>query len=287
MQLIQTTHTRTLLTTLFPNRLPFQHILFLHQLFISISIAITRVGPVIFPGLATSKAGKDNLEWIRPVTERLVVLAQMAEKEVSRMLAVELRAMHGVPPEERPDALIEATPADRPPTTQHSTFNIAHQPRKWDPEIMGRLTREMENMIVDKELRGHPMLGTIWEGVVKNKYEELRLRRLRTQSQLQPPSPSPPPLEILPYLQARSRANSEPPQSLPPSFLSPPTSVSTLPPRTEDAYTIGPGGQSRGGSPAPVLEASPEPVPIKRSQSQTPGYVRARSLDLIAQENRL
>ena len=150
---------------------------------------------------------------------------------------------------------------------------------------MGRRTGEMENMIVDKELRGYPMLGTIWEGVVQNKYEELRLQRLRTQSQLLPPSPSPP--QILPYLRARSRANSESPQSLPPSFLSPPTSVSTLPPRTEDAYTIGPGGQSRGGSPAPVLEASPEPVPIKRSKSKTPGYVRARSLDLIAQESRL
>ena len=283
LQLIQTTHTRTLLTTLFPNRLPFQHILFLHQLFISTSIAITRVGPVVFPGLATSKAGKDNLEWIRPVTERLVVLAQMAEKEVSRMLAIELRAMHGVPAEEGPDALIEATPAERPPPAQQSTFNIAHQPRKWDPEIMGRLTREMENMIVDKELRGHPMLGTIWEGVVKSKYEELRLQRLRVQSQLQPQP------QVPPYIRARSRANSEPPQGLPLSFPSPPTSVSTLPPRTEDAYTytIGPGGQSREGSPAPVLEASPEPVPIKRSLSKTPGYVRARSLDLIAQESRL
>lgn len=282
LQLTQTTHTRTLFTTLFPNRLPFQHILFLHQLFISTFIAITRVGPVLFPGLATSKEGKDNLEWIRPVTERLVVLAQIAEKEVSRMLAIELRAMHGVAVEERPDALIEATPAERPPPTQQSTFNIAHQPRKWDPEIMGRLTREMENMIVDKELRGHPMLGTIWEGVVQNKYEELRLQRLRVQSQLQPQP------QIPPYIRARSRANSEPPQSQPPSlFLSPPTSVSTLPPRTEDAYTYTVGPHSRGGSPAPVLEASPEPVPIKRSPSKTPGYVRARSLDLIAQESRL
>ena len=191
-------------------------------------------------------------------------------------------------PEERPAALIEATPADRPPTTQHPTFNITQQLRKWDSEIMGRLTREMGNMAVNKELRGHPMLGTIWEGVVKNKYEELCLRRLWTQAQLQPPSPSTPSPQILSYLQARSRANSEPPQSLPPSFPSPPTSVLTLPPRTEDAYTIGPGGQFRGGSPTPVLEASPEPVPSSAaSQSKTPGYVRARSLDLIAQENRL
>ena len=30
----------------------------------------------------------------------------------------------------------------------------------------------------------------LWEGVVKNKYEELRLRRLQTQSLPQPPSPS-------------------------------------------------------------------------------------------------
>jgi len=286
LQLIQAPHTQTLLTTLFPNRLPFQHILFLHQLFISTSIAITRVGPVIFPGLATSKAGRDNLEWIRPVTEQLVILAQTAEKEVSRMLAVELRAMHGVPVE-RAGALTEAAPTKCPPPTRHATFNVAHQPRDWDPEIMGRLAREMENMIVDKGLREHPMLDTIWEGVVTNKYEELRLQKLQAQSY--PYSQSQPQPQIAPMLRirARSRANSEPPQSLPPSLSSPPSSVSTLPPRTEDAYTVYPGEQSRAGSPVPVLESSPEPVPIKRSPSKTPGYVRARSLDLVAQECRL
>ena len=286
LQLIQAPHTQILLTTLFPNRLPFQHILFLHQLFISTSIAITRVGPVIFPGLATSKAGRDNLEWIRPVTEQLVVLAQTAEKEVSRMLAIELRAMHGVP-SEGADALIEAAPTRCPPPIRQSTFNIAHQPRDWDPEIMGRLTREMENMIVDKGLRGHPMLDTIWEGVVTNKYEELRLQKLQSQSCPFPQSQPQPQIVLMPQIRARSRANSEPPQSLAPSLPSPPTSVSTLPPRTEDAYTVDPREQSRAGSPVPVLESSPEPVPIKRSPSQTPGYVRAKSLDLVAQEYRL
>jgi len=193
------------------------------------------------------------------------------------MLAVELRAMHGVPVEERTDALIEAAPAKRPPLRQ-SIFNIAHQPREWDPEIMGRLTSEMENMIVDKHLKGHPMLGTIWESVVKNKYEEVRLQRLQAQSQLQLPSP---------HIRARSRANFEPPQIPPPSPPSPSMWVSTPPPRTEGAYTVGPEGQSRGGSPVPVFEASPEPVPIKQSPSKTPGYFRAKSLDLIAQESRV
>lgn len=286
LQIIQATRTQTLLTTLFPNRLPFQLILFLHQLFISTSIAITRVGPVIFPGLATSKAGRDNLDWIRPVTERLVILAQTAEKEVSRMLAVELRAMHGVPVEGA-DLLIEATPTKSPSPARQATFNIAHQPRDWNPEIMGRLTSEMENMIVDKGLREHPMLDTIWEGVITNKYEELRLRRLQAQSypyshsQLQP--------QVVPVtrIRARPRVNSEPPQSSPSALPSPPTSVSTLPPRTEDAYTVYLGEQSRAGSPVPVLESSPEPVPIKRSLSKTPSYVRAKSLDLVAQECRL
>lgn len=286
LQLIQAPHTQILITSLFPNRLPFQHILFLHQLFISTSIAITRVGPVIFPGLATSRAGRDNLEWIRPVTEQLVVLAQTAEKEVSRMLAIELRAMHGVP-SEAADALIEAAPTNYPPPIRQATFNIAHQPRDWDPEIMGRLTREVENMIVDKGLREHPMLDTIWEGVVTNKYEELRLRKLQSQSYPFPQSQPQPQIVLMPQIRARSRANSEPPQSLAPSLPSPPTSVSTLPPRTEDAYTVNPGEQSRAGSPVPVLESSPEPVPIKRSPSQTPGYVRAKSLDLVAQEYRL
>jgi len=158
--------------------------------------------------------------------------------------------------------------------------NQFEQPQEWDPEIMSRLRREMEHMIVDKKLRGHPMLGTIWEGVVKSKYEEMRLQQSRSQSrQLQPPP--------LIFTRARSRATSEPPQSQPPSLTSPPTSVSTLPPRTEDAYTYGLQGQSREGSPVHILESSPEPVPIKRSPSKTPGYVRARSLDLIAQESRL
>ncbi len=286
LQLIQATQTQTFLTTLFPNRLPFQHILFLHQLFISTSIAITRVGPVIFPGLATSKAGRDNLEWIKPVTERLVILAQTTEKEVSRMLAVELRAMHGVPVEGT-DPLIEAAPTKSPSPARQATFNITHQPRDWDPEIMGRLTSEIENMIVDKGLREHPMLDTIWEGVITNKYEELRLQRLRTQSY--PHSHSPPLPQIVPVTRtrARSRVNSEPPQSSPPSLPSPPTSVSTLPPQTEDAYSVYLGEPSRAGSPIPILESSPEPVPIKRSLSKTPGYVRAKSLDLVAQECRL
>ena len=286
LHLIQATRTQTLLATMFPNRLPFQHILFLHQLFLSTSIAITRVGPVIFPGLATSKGGRDNLDWIRPVTERLVILAQTAEKEVSRMLAVELRAMHGVPVEGA-DLLIEPTPTKLPSPARQATFNITHQPRDWNPEIMGRLTSEMENMIVDKGLREHPMLDTIWEGVITNKYEELRLRRLHAQSHSHSHSPPQPQIAPVTRIRARPRVNSEPPQSSPPALPSPPTSVSTLPPRTEDAYTIYPGDQSRAGSPVPVLESSPEPVPIKRSLSKTPGYVRAKSLDLVAQECRL
>jgi hypothetical protein len=154
---------------------------------------------------------------------------------------------------------------------------------------MGRLTREMEDMIVDKGLRDHPILDTIWEGVVTNKYEELRLQRLQAQSFPQSQSQSQPQSQLapVPQIRARSRANSEPPQSSPLSLPSPPTSVSTLPPQTEDAYTVYLGEQSRAGSPVPILEPSPEPVPIKRSPSKTPGYVRARSLDLVAQESRL
>jgi len=41
---------------------------------------------------------------------------------------------------------------------------------------MGRLTSEMENMIVDKGLREHPMLDTIWEGVITNKYRNCGCR---------------------------------------------------------------------------------------------------------------
>lgn len=38
-----------LLTFIFPNRVVYQHILFLHQLFLFMSVAVSKVAPVLFP----------------------------------------------------------------------------------------------------------------------------------------------------------------------------------------------------------------------------------------------
>lgn len=39
----------TILTTVFPSRVPYQHVKLLHQLLIFFSIALSRVAPVLFP----------------------------------------------------------------------------------------------------------------------------------------------------------------------------------------------------------------------------------------------
>ena len=77
------------------------------------------------------------------------------------------------------------------PLSYYSTLHLQHRPpaAKVGPGDYGpSRTRDGEH---DRRpgIERHPMLGPIWEGVVKNKYEELRLRRLRSCS----PRPCPRP----------------------------------------------------------------------------------------------
>jgi len=161
------------------------------------------------------------------------------------MLAVELTC-HARCTVERSRPFDRGDPNESPSPVDKRPSISPHQPRDWDPEIMGRLTSEMENMIVDKGLRTSAV-DTIWEGVITNKYEELRLQRLRTSPILIPirsrsrsRSRS---QRIVPVTRtrARSRVNSDRPEL---AALAPfPSDVCVdSSSRTEDAYTVYPGG---------------------------------------------
>jgi hypothetical protein len=70
----------TLLNTLFPKRVAYQHILFLHQIFFFMSVALSRVAPVLFAGLMSVDEGVEGGA-VRAMGERIAVLANAVERE--------------------------------------------------------------------------------------------------------------------------------------------------------------------------------------------------------------
>ena len=70
--LTSTSNHGTFLHTIFPHRVTFQHVKFLHQVFMFLSIALNRVAPKIFPGEPKVPAG---------VIDRIRNLAALADRE--------------------------------------------------------------------------------------------------------------------------------------------------------------------------------------------------------------
>ncbi|KAF9442048.1 DnaJ-domain-containing protein [Macrolepiota fuliginosa MF-IS2] len=79
----QPTH---ILAYFFPNRVTFQHILFLHQLFIFFSVALSRVAPLFTP--------PDNDPRVeRAILEKTQLLASVADREASIILHTDLHSV--------------------------------------------------------------------------------------------------------------------------------------------------------------------------------------------------
>lgn len=131
---------RSLITYLFPTRVPYQHILFLHQLFMFLSIALSRVAPVLFPvpmALASGAGAK--------VLESVVGLVGGIEADVNQMLTTELTAL--LPPSSSSSQNgVEMTIP--PPFT--SLPQLTSPPPE---EIIRALEGEMERMVVEGTLR--------------------------------------------------------------------------------------------------------------------------------------
>lgn len=72
----------TILDHLFPDRVVYQHILLLHQVFLFVSVAMSRVAPVLFPSLVHSNPMVEQ-QMVKVVADRLGMLAQSTERERS------------------------------------------------------------------------------------------------------------------------------------------------------------------------------------------------------------
>jgi len=116
----------SLLHAIFPHRVAFQHVLFLHQLFMFLTTALTNVAPVLFPN--------DQLPENDILLQKLNALAGTADREASLLLHTELHSIHPSTSERR-----VATPQMRPYLEPSS-------------EVMDQLAVEMENMIIERQI---------------------------------------------------------------------------------------------------------------------------------------
>lgn len=292
------------LASLFPTRVAYQHIRFLHQVFISFSIAITRIGPAVLPsfagGTTTQAEWEQERTVLHSVVRRVTEIAARLDREISRMIHAELKAAHG----EFEDLPVEtvATPASTPmpagavasasstsgsparkkvvsqqedtlgPLNSRTPRLTSRQPlfpstsaapaglggMELNDVVMRQISKEVESMVVEKNIKRHPMLARIWrEGVAAGRasYQKEREERFfgaqqdrsMTQSQLtavdlsqQLVAGQPSKGETNPsswkegYIQRRARSEEHspsPPASLPPRmFPGPVASLTNTPP---------------------------------------------------------
>ncbi|KAG2137300.1 DnaJ-domain-containing protein [Suillus cothurnatus] len=144
-----TTSHATILDVVFPKRTVYQHVLLLHQVFFFLSVALSRVAPVLFPSLMRGDPIMDQ-QIVRAMAERLGALAKTTEREFSIMLDTELVAIHEIP-------VI---------TSELNTLPSS--------DIMHALTMEMEDVIVENKLKSEVgPVKTAWDLAVD---KEMRKR---------------------------------------------------------------------------------------------------------------
>lgn len=176
-----------LLSALFPTRVPFQHIKFLHQvrcypfppffpsskyrgfsrpltdltrgqIFMFLSIALSRVAPVLFPGLSSSPSDPSS----RKVAENARVVAEKVsslEKQIVELLEQEMTSLR-----EHPLLRASSEPASSAATTeqdqgQGQRQRAASVGADVDERTMKLLTREMERMVIEGRLSNLPRLN--------------------------------------------------------------------------------------------------------------------------------
>jgi len=68
--------THGILAAFFPNRIPYQHVRFLHHMFVFLSAALGQVGPLFASFVPGETAEEDVGEW-----EKAEMLASLADRE--------------------------------------------------------------------------------------------------------------------------------------------------------------------------------------------------------------
>ena len=141
-------------STLFPHRLPFEHVALLRQIFISTSMTMSQLAPVLFPPSATDTAsatGDDlseedaqiaralrDADALKPLLTRLTQIVNTTEAEVVALQRLELQPL-----------LAAAGNGDD------------------EEEVQKRLKTHMVHIFEDLQLKGNPATASAWSAAVR------------------------------------------------------------------------------------------------------------------------
>ncbi|TFK26319.1 hypothetical protein FA15DRAFT_667614 [Coprinopsis marcescibilis] len=158
----------TIFSYIFPNRVPYQHVLFLHQLFMFMSVAVTRVAPHLIPYNEL-----DDTRVQQTLLQHTSTLLNVVDRETSKIVHTDLQSIAS---EEPPS--IQTSPVPRYPTfarLEPVTPGTATQ-------VLTELAPEMEQLMLEANLKkSSGPLKTAWEAAVarafKRRGEEEKERR--------------------------------------------------------------------------------------------------------------
>ncbi|GAA5988562.1 hypothetical protein JCM5350_004454 [Sporobolomyces pararoseus] len=156
---------------LFPNRLTYEHIALLRQLFISMSMAMSQLSPLLFPIPLRNPASLESTqsqeqaealalqdaEQLKPILSRLAQLTTAAEIEATGLQHLELRPL--VVLSDRDE--LEGSPGAIPIEEMKVKMDRRRQ------KVVEGVKEQMKLTFEDLQLKSNPHTGRIWEAAVK------------------------------------------------------------------------------------------------------------------------
>ncbi|KAI0645134.1 hypothetical protein C8Q79DRAFT_1011235 [Trametes meyenii] len=150
------THTN-LFSLLWPHRVSYQHVRFLHTLWVLGCFALSNVAPAVFPSPSPAVQEK----WILTETEQLAKLAGAIALESNAQLSTLFHPVHG--------------PRTGTPATEGTFPYLGALPNEGRPadEVVALLATEMEHLLLESQMRadGGPLRSAV-EGAVERRKRE-------------------------------------------------------------------------------------------------------------------
>jgi len=138
------TSSYSILQRIFPNRVPYQHILFLHQVFMFLSVALSRVVPQVISLLSEDGTDSRELEPVeRAIWERIYGTIAIADREASLILHTILQSIN-------PTAPSTSKPCHDPTLARMQPLSPAKT-----AEALDKLSPEMQALVVEANIKNH------------------------------------------------------------------------------------------------------------------------------------
>lgn len=148
LQLVLVPHLRQphliVLNYFFPNRANYQHVEFMHQVYITAATALTRVFPVLF-----TDDSSEDLNNYKPAIQAIGQLSSMVDEKAANVFSEEVRALQLL------DNPINGTNSQR----------IACKPNERSLNV---ISEGLETLLIEKTLRTHPNLRAAYESTLSS-----------------------------------------------------------------------------------------------------------------------